>query len=513
MAIVTREEICKNLTAALNSFLNDIVTRCSKIDTDNYIYFWHIKLIEDQQSNETNEIFNEKVISVLSNSIQEYMEELERLNNNPYADFVVYNALAVVNMRRLLQAVKRHKVISNKMTAIVTGFVGVSDQNFGYLEEIEEAIHALLTEHASIEDSATKETVVKLVSTTLDRLRTFVATPFNRTDDVADLQRSYKADVLLAVSVIMISFLISNKVEDETVLASLKAAASEMNNKTAVKVQPILRSSLKLYHDYLAGDLKGDFALSSMNDGDHIDIVTKYSRQAVNTIFKQALVIKVKEGDDRVCKFYRHACDSMAKNRNSILSYHVFESVMVVALEDLEPATAAYISEKLIEACDIESAAFRLRRTAAMAIRLMLNSPAKINNIVQLIKYLVIKEETRPRDTSILIDLRDYIHQVGMFEELMEERAIADSYHAFPRLLTNCCIDRVISRLPELTPAEQEAFDQFSANIFEDFFYGYFVEANETRHVKPFEEKHRIMVRKMHTLVILSKYLRTGKLL
>lgn len=506
--LISRQDIAEGICTSIDAFMSEIVQRCTVVDPTNEMYFWSIKLIDSADESFVTPVAD-RVRANMPCAIAEYMDEIERLNNNPYADFIVYNTLAILNMRRLLQSQAKSKAISSRISTIITAFINLCEQNYGYREEIEESLYTLLTQHSDLTDAWTKETLLKLLNTSLTKLATFMNTPFERTDDVADQHRTYKADILLIISLNIISAMISNQACEPSIIEPIKVVIDSMT-KSAVRCQPLLKSTLNLYFDYLTSSMTDEKVMEYMNDGDHINIVTKYSRHAVNAIFRQSMLSKIKPGDDRVCRFYRHACDSIAKNRNTMLSYYVFESVMIVALEDVDDETAAYLCDRLIDVCEIEYAAFRLRRTAVMAIRLMLKSPAKINSVRKLVKYLVVKDETRPRDTSIMIDLRDYIHEIGTFDELTQERATADSYHAFPRLLTNCCIDRLFCRLPTMNEKELEAFDIFVNDIYEDFLYGHFTKENENKHIKPFEEKHRILVRKMHTLVILSKYVRIG---
>jgi hypothetical protein len=140
----------------------------------------------------------------------------------------------------------------------------------------------------------------------------------------------------------------------------------------------------------------------------------------------------------------------------------------------------------------------------------MSTAPAKLINVVKLVEYLLIKEELRPRDATFVVDIREFVHRHGMSAELAQEMNTLNAYNGFPRILVNAFLERVVQRADSFDEATQASLDKCIAQIFDSFIFGYFKEGNN-KTMKPFDDKHKVLLRKLQCLVVLSTYMRNCK--
>ena len=97
-----------------------------------------------------------------------------------------------------------------------------------------------------------------------------------------------------------------------------------------------------------------------------------------------------------------------------------------------------------------------------------------------------------------------------MCEELAEEMITINSYQAFPRILTVLCLERVFKRWPQYPSETQEALDLFANDLYRRFLLAHFVEKNNVP-MKPFDEKHKVLIRKMQVVLCIASYFRSCK--
>ena len=503
------------IVASMKKFASEMKARFENADASSHIYLWQFQLFFNENL-EQDPFYGAEFLSEIRSPIEAALfalfEEVERMNNNPYIQQQQYNNVVVVFMRRVLETMKEFRSMIAKpevISAICTAFLNVSAENFGHREVIEEALYALRI-YLDDKDQRIVGLVNKLIRTSLSRFNQFLQEPYIKEDEIAEQTKSYKADILLLVGCSLMTWLIEKEaaIEDETLILHEVCYRLLSQTKTGVRVQNMLKATTVLYFEYFkrAELIDSEKVKEYLADCSHVTIVTKFNRYALNKIFNAVILPAVQADDDKVAKFYKVTMDAISRNRNTLLSYYIFESFLVVSLEEASEAKADFLCTKLIDVCEIENSAFRLRRIAAMMVKFMLVKPEKIGNVYKLLAYLLVKEETRPRDASILIDVREFVYENGMFDELAEEMTVLNSYSAFPRLFVACCLERVFNRFHTYDEATREQLDLLACRLYEGFFYGYFTQANSQKSLKPFEEKHKAIIRKFHVLIAISNH-------
>ena len=416
-------------------------------------------------------------------------------------------------MLPVLQNLKFFKPIISKtenVTAILNALINCSEENYDHRETVEEELYEL-RQYLSLESAAA---VNKAIRSAASRLEQFASEEYIKEDDVKEQGKSYKADILLMVLDSLLAWLVESDspVEPDTKKHTSKLYTA-LSKKILIKIQPILKTSLQLLHEYIDKDELVDESKVKeyIDECSHITIVNKYNRKALNRIFKETMLPHLKSTNSQTPKFFKIVMDVISRNRNSFNAYYIFECFLVVGLESVSEDQASLICDKLIEVCQIENAAFRLRKCAAIAVKFMLTVPHRINQISKLLHFLLVKEETRPRDATLLVDLREYIYEHGMFDELGREMIQLNSYSAFPRILVTAGLERVFAQVGSYDEKTRDELDRFVAELYDLFFFPYFKEGTN-KSLKPYEEKHKDQLRKMQTLIVLSNYMKTSSL-
>ena len=510
----------ESILTQLHDFSKNLIQNLVKFDPQTHIILWHIKLFYEQgvdKSEEFENFFSGSITPSLTHSIQQSIDEIKVMNNNPYVQYEAYNNLAITNALTIYDCLPRFSSVlaePNNLQSVIEGVVNCSEQNYELTEQIEELMYVIRKDYLDKSNAAHLELIKKSVIKVSERLRVFLGEDYVKGDEIEERTKSYKAEVFLIVINSCLCWVAEKEVLLEiTEIEILNILYESLRSRKAgVRIQPIYRTTFDLLFEYLHREKLVDQAKMKdyIEDSSHLSIVKKHNRLALNRIFTDLLLPRFKLNDPEVEKFFKRTMNSISKNRNSFSSYYIFESLLVVAFEKLDKETATFMAEKLIEVCEIENSAFRLRKAAILVCRMILSAPKKIENYINLVQYLLIKEEARPRDASLVIDIREFVYTHGMFEELAEEMAGLNAHNGFPRILVCACLERLISRAHTYDEETQESVDMFISKLFSNLLFGHFREGNN-RNMKPFEDKHKVLIRKIQCLVVLSGYLRKSK--
>jgi len=535
MAVLTADpSTFEDIVIELECFSADLFKRMVQFTPVNLIYFWNIKLflMEGQKYEVQSPSKKVSIATIKENlirNIPEVFSELDRQTNNPYVNKQEFSSLAIASMKALFEAVgslREETIIPKKSDIplkIVSSLTICAEDNFDQKENIDILLYELrnyMNTFKKEEGTALEITINKGLRVALASLSKFLSQPYTKGDDAQELNNTYKVDVLLQISTHLLSWLIEDDarvIENETKLL-MEAVYSQLTTTPiksggGVRITPLLRATFCLYHEYIFRDIlvKEEKLNDYIDDCPHLTVINKTSRVALNKIFSKMLLPHLKVGDSLTDKFFKNTLDTISRNRNSFLSYYVFESFLLVALENQPEDVVKMMCDKLVEVCEIENSAFRLRKVATVACKFILNYPKRISQAKNLIYYLITKEETRPRDTTLLVDIREFVYDNGMFEELTKEITMLNSYNAFPRILVCCALERVFNKFGDYDPETQDSLDLFVEQLYENFFFSYFKEGN-TRSLKPYDERHRALLRRFQCMITLSNYMKNSKL-
>ena len=497
----------------------DLLKILLKADPKSHAFLWTIKLLFERNVHldpTFAQVFSQAIIPQLTEGLEYCFQEVDRMNNNPYVIYADLNQLAVLSMHLVYSCLKFFKPIlsrTDNLKIVLTGIVTSAEHNFEARDTAEEFLY-LIRSYLSETSHPHLDTVKRVVGSASQALVKYLSEPYTKEAETREREKSYKADVHLTVVCSLVSWLIEKGVglAEEELAGLMQLYAFITKPKAGIRLQPVLRSSFELFVEFLQRDslINEAKVKEYLEDCSHLVVVNKFTRLAINKIYSSVLLPLVKPGSPLVDKYFKTAMDSIIRNRNTLIAYYMYESFLVVALEELCPETAEYICDRLIEVCEIDHAAFRLRRTATLVCRLMTTAPAKLINVVKLVEYLLIKEELRPRDATFVVDIREFVHRHGMSAELAQEMNTLNAYNGFPRILVNAFLERVVHRADSFDEATQASLDKCIAQIFDSFIFGYFKEGNN-KTMKPFDDKHKVLLRKLQCLVVLSTYMRNCK--
>ena len=514
-------ELWTQIISTLHSHFSQLSTQVKTPTEDFKLYCWTLKLLRDIRSqlspSQQNDIAGLSV--TINKHLSEIYETVEELANSPYANPNELSNLAVVSMRILLEYLTEPETLFAEdtvhLSAVLKGVLACASQPVDVREHLEPMLSDI---RKAIHHDNPKQvdTVNKCLKTALQQLVSFLEQPYTKQDEISEQTKTRQADSLLMI----VNQLTAWKIECECdtpsadILSLMAKAHMLVNQRNTVRMDHQHKSVFVLFQEYLSKEVFNNKELreSYVSDCAIFSLVTKHNRYALNRISKEVLLPQFSKSNDKLPKFFKVMIDTIEKLRNGPLAYYIFESFMCFELSSLSQDEANVLSEQLIKVCEIDNAAFRLRKISTLVCKFVVSQPKHISKITKLIDFVLLKEEARPRDASLLVDVREFMTDHGMFPELASEVATLNAYNSFPRILVTAALERVAAKFDTYDTDTQQAVDEYFLGLYERFFFSYFGEEINRKGTKPFDEKHKILIRKLQSVLVLTRHVRNRRL-
>lgn len=394
------EALLLQLLDELNTFSRSLLDTLVVERQANQINFWLFKFLKTvgfADKSEAKAKF-ELAEQGLLEGLHRVFEELERMNNNPYVKVTEYSTLSITNMRSAFEYLSVYPTALATpayLQTIVKAYINLSDHFLDQREAIESSLHSL-TRHSDLSNFQTMEALTKQLAACTTALTSHLQ-PAPKEEEQGLQLRSYKAEIL-AVAFNQLAFTVIEQGREAELSEGLRELMVLLHSKLAgfraFRIPPLSKATTLVCIEYFNQALlmTEERIQEHIVDWSLISLATKESKRSINKIFSQCILPKMSTQSPASNKFFAVLIDNIAKNRNSLTAQHMFEGFLIVSLDSLDEERTKLLSAKMIEVCEIENSAFKLRQIAVLACRYILTRPQSINQIRDLIHYLVLKE-------------------------------------------------------------------------------------------------------------------------
>lgn len=472
-----------------------------------------IFLLLDKGSTLFEEVFESKCPSdVISELVNALFVELNEISLSPYKDNNVFNTRILANLKTLMIQIAKSRSLNTSnilnewsLCIIIDCIMSASDTNFDYPEICE----AIFYSYLEASETNLHKINIATIGAKLKSLGAHLIQLVNNTEE--DMSRNCRVICQGIIGILNVPIigkhheLSDNFVEGCTLIYKFLTSSSRVG-------RPFHKSKYFIIQqiEYILGDKI--ISLADRKDkimgGEFLTMVNYENKRPSKIIFDNAIFPLVIEDDVLFESFFKDLLGLFKLNKNNRHSQYNFKVFLVNDLSSLPFEAVRKLAAQYIKFINFENSAFILRQLCLIFCSLLRKVDPRVLEMKELLYIFLIKKEARPRDTSFLVEIDEFIRDTSLGEKIKRFEHKMNAYGSIPRMLTLLAIEHIIRGYKNLSEEQKGVSDQLLCYIIETGLSDFESTLSDGRIIKPFDTRHKKSLRVWQLMVVVSRMFR-----